>query len=150
MLDPILRLDHLRVGILHVLGRAAWYMSLTRMLFPGSWDDVENFRLKRQELYETIVRQYRRILEFEMNCVCASASGWNPAAKNVVSWHGLADMVAVIQDSDAALFEIVQAASSKQNLEQHYKDLELPSPSADSGLAIDEGIAPNNASPTAA
>lgn len=85
-----------------------------------------------------------------MNCVCASASGWNPAAKNVVSWNALAKMVTTIQDNDAELFENVQDASTKQNMMQLYKDLELPSPSDTNGNEIDANVAGKNASATAA
>ena len=125
-------------------------MTLTRLLFSDEWDNEETFRSHQHDLREKIQRQYRRVLEFEMNCVCASASGWNPAAKNVVSWNALAKMVSAIQDNDDELFNIARDASTKHNMTQLYKDLELPSPSDTSGSEIEPNIAGKKASATAA
>lgn len=62
-----------------------------------------------------------------MNCVCAAASAWNPAAKNVVGWHGLANLVDAIKGADKEIVEIITSSTTpvtRVRLLKSYKDLE--------------------------
>lgn len=114
-------------GIYHVLGRIDYYMALSAVLLPSAWRDGAEFRSRQNAVRDQISRQYRKILEFEMNCVCASASAWNPAAKNVVDWQGLAKLVMVIQEADEAIVELVKTnttAVTRHRLLKSYKDLD--------------------------
>ncbi len=114
-------------GISHVLGRIDFYMTLISLLLPGSWRDDVKFRSQQDAVRDQISRQYRRILEFEMNFVCAAASAWNPAAKNVVDWHGLVGMIKAIQAADEDLVERIKTnttAVTRHRLMKGYKDLE--------------------------
>lgn len=121
-------------GISHVLGRIDFYMTLVSLLVPGSWRDDAKFRAQQDAVRDQISRQYRRILEFEMNTVCAAASAWNPAAKNVVDWHGLAGMIGTIQEADEEIVERIRASAAavtRYRLLKSYKDLEPLSTSKD-------------------
>ncbi|KAJ6786409.1 hypothetical protein PWT90_03379 [Aphanocladium album] len=127
LMDPILRLDYMYAGVSHVLGRIDFYMALSTILLPGSWRNDTAFRSQQEAVRHQISQQYRKILEFEMNCVCAAASAWNPAAKNVVDWNGLAGMVKAIEDADEEILELVKAnttAVTRYRLLKSYKDLE--------------------------
>ncbi|KAM3528628.1 hypothetical protein NHJ13051_002319 [Beauveria bassiana] len=127
LLDPILRIDYMYAGLSHVLGRIDFYMTLASLSMPGSWRDDAKFRSQQDPVHGQISRQYRRILEFEMNCVCAAASAWNPAAKNVVDWNGLARMIKTIQEADEELVECIRAnatAVTRHRLFRSYQDLE--------------------------
>ncbi|KAJ4144456.1 hypothetical protein LMH87_003338 [Akanthomyces muscarius] len=127
LLDPILGLDYMCAGISHVLGRIDFYMTLVSLLVPGSWRDDAKFRSQQDAVRDQISRQYRKILEFEMNTVCAAASAWNPAAKNVVDWNGLAGMIKTIQEADEEIVERIRAnatAVTRYRLLKSYKDLE--------------------------
>ncbi|TQV94094.1 hypothetical protein V2A60_002839 [Cordyceps javanica] len=127
LLDPILALDYMNAGISHVLGRIDFYMTLASLLLPGSWRDDAKFRSQQDAMRDQISRQYRKILEFEMNCVCAAASAWNPAAKNVVDWNGLAGMIKRIEEADEELVDRIRAnatAVARHRLLKNYRDLE--------------------------
>lgn len=134
-MDPILRLDYMYAGMSHVLGRIEFYMTLSSLLLPGSWQNDSAFRTRQDAIRHQISRQYRKLLEFEMNCVCAAASAWNPAAKNVVDWNGLAGMVDNIQEADEAILDCIKANTTpvtKHKLLKAYKDLESLTESEDS------------------
>ncbi|OAA38209.1 hypothetical protein BBO_07218 [Beauveria brongniartii RCEF 3172] len=127
LLDPILQIDYMYAGLSHVLGRIDFYMTLASLSMPGSWRDDAKFRSQQDTVHGQISRQYRRILEFEMNCVCAAASAWNPAAKNVVDWNDLAGMIKTIQEADEELVECIRAnatAVTRHKLFKDYQDLE--------------------------
>ncbi|KAJ4160277.1 hypothetical protein NW754_003403 [Fusarium falciforme] len=49
---------------------------------------------------QTLLDLYRRILEYEMNIVCAAASAWNMAARNVVDWQGWRTMDDAVREKD--------------------------------------------------
>ncbi|ATY63788.1 ankyrin repeat domain [Cordyceps militaris] len=135
LLDPILRLDYMYAGFSHVLGRIDFYMTLASLLVPGSWRDEAKFRSQQDAVRDQISRQYRKILEFEMNCVCAAGSAWNPAAKNVVDWNGLAGMIKRIEEADEELVDRIKVnttAVARHRLLKSYKDLEPLAMSADS------------------
>ncbi|KAJ3491960.1 hypothetical protein NLG97_g5488 [Lecanicillium saksenae] len=136
LMDPILRLDHMYAGVSHVLGRIDFYMSIASLLLPGSWQKDATFRSQQDAVRDQVSRQYRRILEFEMNCVCAAASVWNPAAKNVVDWNGLPGMVMAIQDADGEILERIKSSMTtvtRYNLSKSYKDLE-PLPTSEDSM----------------
>lgn len=126
-MDPLLQLDYMAAGISHVFGRVDFYMTLASLLLPGSWQEDAEFRSQQRSIKERLEKQYRKILEFEMNCVCAAASAWNPAAKNVVGWHGLANLVDAIKGADKEIVEIITSSTTpvtRVRLLKSYKDLE--------------------------
>ncbi|KND92548.1 hypothetical protein TOPH_02895 [Tolypocladium ophioglossoides CBS 100239] len=119
LLDAIMQRDDIRAGLVHVVGRIPWYMHLAQL--PSS----------EPQQRETLVRLYRWVLEFEMNCVCATASAWNAAAKNVVGWAGLCKLTQTIREADDKVAAIVrrQGAVDMGNWLQLNADLDLSSPS---------------------
>ena len=78
-------------------------MSLYAILLRENWTSESDFETLRLHTRQTLLDLYRRILEFEMNIVCAAASSWNFAAKNVVDWHGWRGMAQRIGDADEEL-----------------------------------------------
>lgn len=130
LLDPILRLDYMRTGVRHVTGRMVWYMSLACLLLKDSWHDEENFETRYRDTKDYLTKLYRKILEFEMNCICASASAWNAAAKHVVSWNNMSSLVQVIEDMDAELVKQIEqnaTTAMQQSLLRCNRDLDLDS-----------------------
>lgn len=120
----------MRTGITHVTGRMAWYMSLACLLLKDSWHDEDNFEKRYSDTRDYLTKLYRKVLEFEMNCICASASAWNAAAKHVVSWNNLSSLVQAIEDMDAELvIQVEQNATvaTQQSLLRSNKDLDLDS-----------------------
>lgn len=95
LLDPIMQRADIRAGLVHVVGRIPWYMHLAQL--PAG----------EPQQRETLVRLYRRVLEFEMNCVCATASAWNAAARHVVGWAGLAKLTQRILEADDVVAAMV-------------------------------------------
>lgn len=136
-MDPILRINYMHAGIYHVLGRIDFYMTLASLLLPGGWRDDAKFRTQQDDIRDQISRQYRKILEFEMNCLCAAASAWNPAAKNVVDWNGLTDLIKSIQAADEEIVALIRSnatAVMRHRLLKSYKDLELLEPAPDAQM----------------
>ncbi|ODA80881.1 hypothetical protein RJ55_03841 [Drechmeria coniospora] len=100
--DPIFQSPDMRLGILHIAGRIPWYMCLAQLLLvPAPPDYQESTRA-------ILVRLYRKVLELEMNCVCATAGAWNSAAKNVVGWTSLGTLVAEIVELDRRVRALVE------------------------------------------
>lgn len=115
MIDPILRHDEFRRGLVHIIGRISWYMSIVRMLSPSWSTNAPQPHVLRTELEinrararDDVVRAYRRLLEFEMNCVCASASAWNQVARNVVRWNSIGKLVDQVYECDDRLRELLK------------------------------------------
>lgn len=115
LIDPILRHEEFRRGMIHIIGRIPWYMHLTHLLQCPSWIDAEDFearqhefRYRRDRAKDVILRVYRRVLEFEMNCVCATASAWNSVARHTVRWQSLGKLVDSILELDEQLHELVE------------------------------------------
>lgn len=103
LLDPMLCQDATRCGIIHVTGRIPWYMYLSQLLLRESWQDHKLPASHAQQTRDSVLRLYRRVLEFEMNCVCAAASVWNKPAKNVVDWNSLPGLISAIEDAEATV-----------------------------------------------
>lgn len=104
LLEPMLQRADLRRALAHVVGRIPWYMGLAALLHSPNWAATPSpswsFQAQRVRARESLAHLYRGVLELEMNCVCAAASAWNPAAKNVVGWAGLGGLATAIKDAD--------------------------------------------------
>lgn len=83
----------MRAGLFHVTGRIGWYMSLPYLLMRDSWRDDTDFDRLCDRTRDRIYRIARKALEFEMSCICATASAWNAQAKNTVRWSSLESLV---------------------------------------------------------
>lgn len=100
--------------MVHIIGRIPWYMHLTHLLQCPSWFDADDFdarqhefQYRRERAKDIVIRVYRRVLEFEMNCVCATASAWNSVAKHTVRWQSLDKLVDSIFECDERLRELI-------------------------------------------
>ncbi|KAL6352649.1 hypothetical protein LRP88_13118 [Fusarium phalaenopsidis] len=100
LLDPLLRHDDLRSGFVHLIATIPHYMSLARCTYPSSWTSSEDYERLQLQVRQTLLDLYRRILEYEMNIVCAAASAWNMAARNVVDWQGWRTMDDAVREKD--------------------------------------------------
>lgn len=100
LLGPTIEIEEMKRGALHVLGRIPWYMHLSEILLASAWKNDLDFNAQRDRVRDRLLQLYRKVLEFEMNCVCAAASSWNIAAKNIVGWHGLGAIVREIEELD--------------------------------------------------
>ncbi|KAK9440551.1 hypothetical protein VB005_05183 [Metarhizium brunneum] len=128
LLDPIANQKDFRKGLVHVVGRISWYMHLAELLRANSWGAEHQFREQQYAVRERLVNLYQKVLELEMNCVCATASAWNTAAKNVVGWNTLDKVVKDLLDMDAQVVEIVEkhcAERTRETLLQEYLDLDM-------------------------
>lgn len=83
-------------------------MSLYAILLRENWTSEADFQNLRLHTRQTLLDLYRRILEFEMNIVCAAASSWNFAAKNVVDWQGWRAMAGRIREADTELVGCIE------------------------------------------
>jgi hypothetical protein len=102
--------------MVHLVGRISWYMNLTQLILSPSWHDADDFAARREDFArhgaenrDAISRLYRRVLEFEMNCVCAAASAWNNRAKQVVCWKRVGRLVEDLRAADEKVHALVQA-----------------------------------------
>ncbi|KAI8724113.1 NACHT-N domain-containing protein [Fusarium sp. LHS14.1] len=100
LLDPLLRHGDLRSGFVHLITTIPHYMSLARCTYPSSWASSEDYERLQLQVRQTLLDLYRRILEYEMNIVCAAASAWNMAARNVVDWQGWRTMDDAVREKD--------------------------------------------------
>ncbi|KAJ4183963.1 hypothetical protein NW755_009504 [Fusarium falciforme] len=100
LLDPLLRHDDLRSGFVHLIATIPHYMSLARCTYPSSWTSPSDYDRLQLQVRQTLLDLYRRILEYEMNIVCAAASAWNMAARNVVDWQGWRTMDDAVREKD--------------------------------------------------
>ncbi|RMJ16252.1 hypothetical protein CDV36_004068 [Fusarium kuroshium] len=100
LLDPLLRHDDLRSGFVHLIATIPHYMSLARSTYPSSWTSSDDYERLQLQVRQTLLDLYRRILEYEMNIVCAAASAWNMAARNVVDWQGWRAMDDAVREKD--------------------------------------------------
>ncbi|KAM0420787.1 hypothetical protein ACHAPT_011448 [Fusarium lateritium] len=103
LLDPLLRHDDLRSGFVHFIATIPHFMSLARCTYPSSWASSDDYQRLQLQVRQTLLDLYRRILEYEMNIVCAAASAWNMAARNVVDWQGWRTMDDAVREKDAEL-----------------------------------------------
>lgn len=103
LLDPLLQQQDLKEALIYVTSNITHFMSLYAILLRENWTSESDFENLRLHTRQTLLDLYRRILEFEMNMVCAAASSWNFAAKNVVDWSGWSKMAGKIRDADEEL-----------------------------------------------
>ncbi|KAF4344509.1 hypothetical protein FBEOM_1523 [Fusarium beomiforme] len=108
LLEPLLRHDDIRQGFVHISHNIPHYMTLHRALHPTSWSSLPEFQRLQPQVHQTLLTLYRRILEYEMNIVCAAASAWNMAARNVVDWHGWKAMADAVREMDGELTGYVE------------------------------------------
>lgn len=118
LLDPVLRQEHVKEGLLYVTARISRFMLLSQFLSQETWEDYEDFRNLQETTRRTLLDLYRKTLEFEMNCVCASASAWNMAAKNVVDWHGWKGMNTAIREIDDLICRDIDKHGTKSAKER--------------------------------
>lgn len=126
LLGTTIEIEDMRRGALHVLGRIPWYMHLSEVMLNSAWKSDSDFYSQRDGTRDRLLKLYRKVLEFEMNCVCAAASSWNNAAKNVVGWHGLGAIVREIEGLDAEMTKLVVnyiARGIAENIMRHNEDL---------------------------
>lgn len=124
LLDPIIQRADVGAGVDHVVGRIPWYMALAQLLDHRAWPAA-------------LVDLFRAVLKLEMNCVCAAASAWNTAAKNVVGWAELGALARQIARADADLPAI------RERLLPLDLDLVLPLPPSPSPSAESRPRPPN-------
>lgn len=118
-------------------------MSLSWLLLQDSWKNSHEFILHQADAHDHIVRLYRRVLEFEMTCICASASTWNAAAKSVVNWSGLNAMVQRLTAADAEMTNYIAQYATTDGQQSRFKcndDLDLHS--AAHALSKEQSITP--------
>ncbi|PHH59128.1 hypothetical protein CDD81_3704 [Ophiocordyceps australis] len=108
LLDPVLQHADMRAGIVHVVGRIRWYMALAHVVEPSSWTHKSDYLRHQDATRASLLGLYRAVLELEMNCVCAAASIWNMAAKNVIGWASLGELLEAICQADAHVAELVE------------------------------------------
>ncbi|KAL7941385.1 hypothetical protein V8C42DRAFT_335020 [Trichoderma barbatum] len=128
LLGPTIEIEDMKHGALHVLGRIPWYMHLSELILASAWRSDSDFYSQRDQTRQRLLKLYRKVLEFEMNCVCAAASSWNHAAKNVVGWHKLGAMVREIEELDAEMTNILANYIDKrvaENILKYSVDLSL-------------------------
>ena len=128
LIDPILRHEHFRKGMLHIAGRIHWYMDLVRLLQRPLWDKNADYSTRGYKARDAILRLYRKILEYEMNCVCATASAWNTVAKHVVRWNSMGKLIEEIVEADEVIREFVKTClveEQRDRLLQLNADLDL-------------------------
>ncbi|QPH10595.1 hypothetical protein C2857_001983 [Epichloe festucae Fl1] len=114
----------------------AWtgFCTLTPLQVPGSWEDHDKFRQNQSATRDMLVKLNGRVLEFEMNCVCATASAWNAGARNVVRWNTMDQLVDSIIKLEEQVIEIVEqncTAKVRNTLLMQYRDMDIPSSSVE-------------------
>lgn len=134
LLDAIVRRQSFRNGLVHVVGRIRWYTQAAQLQVPGSWEDHDKFRQNQSATRDMLVKLNGRVLEFEMNCVCATASAWNAGARNVVRWNTMDQLVDSIIKLEEQVIEIVEqncTAKVRNTLLMQYRDMDIPSSSVE-------------------
>ncbi|KAK2593274.1 hypothetical protein QQS21_009039 [Conoideocrella luteorostrata] len=134
LLEPIAQRDSFNKGLVHVVGRIPWYTHLAELLRDGSWDADKEFSEQQSAAKEQLVKLNRNVLEFEMNCVCATASAWNAAARNVVGWNTLDQLVNSIHELDEQIVKVIKQSCTENvqdNILQQYRDVDLSGPRSD-------------------
>lgn len=128
LLGPTMQIEDMKRGAVHVIGRIPWYMHLSELLLASGWKSDADFNREQDGMRERLLKLYRKVLEFEMNCVCAAASTWNNAAKNVVGWHALGSLVRDIETLDdeiATLINTYIARGVAESILRYNSDLRL-------------------------
>ncbi|KAL8337239.1 hypothetical protein RB601_008662 [Gaeumannomyces tritici] len=113
LLAPITENKPMGDGLAHLSDRLKWYMALVQLLLAESWKDDDQFDDLRSEIDARVTRLYRKLLEFEMRCVCAYVSPRTAAAKYLVSWNGWSNLLQSIKDSEASLHSEINQYSTE-------------------------------------
>lgn len=100
LLDPLLRHDDIRQGFIYLTSNIQHFMLLPRVLHVKSWNFPADHQRICPQVRQTLIDLYRRLLEYEMNIVCAAGSAWNMAARNVVDWKGWTAMIDAVREKD--------------------------------------------------
>ncbi|KAG5975286.1 hypothetical protein E4U55_007747 [Claviceps digitariae] len=132
LLDAIVLRPSFRDGLVHVVGRIPWYMHTAHLLDARYWKDDDRFRKRQQATKDMLVKLNRKVLEFEMNCVCATASAWNAAARNVVEWNRMDQLMNNIKELDEQVIETIKLncpENARDTLLAHYRDMDPASTS---------------------
>ena len=114
-------------------------MHLAQLPLGGSWEAYHQLQDEQRNIREKLVKLYRKVLELVMNCVCATASSWNAAAKNVVKWNTLDNLINTICDLDEQVAQIVRQnchARAKEALLERFKDLDLSESTGEKDLGL--------------
>ncbi|UKZ82986.1 hypothetical protein TrVFT333_010787 [Trichoderma virens FT-333] len=154
LLGATIAIEDMRRGAIHVLGRIPWYMHLSELILASAWKSDADFYIQRDRTREKLLKLYRKVLEFEMNCVCAAASSWNNAAKNVVGWHKLGAMVREIEELDTEISNLITNYIDRgvaDSIRRYNEDLKLdakdegPCPFGDGSSSTAPSSAPSSA-----
>ncbi|KAG6013771.1 hypothetical protein E4U54_006342, partial [Claviceps lovelessii] len=132
LLDAIVLRPSFRDGLVHVVGRIPWYMHNAHLLDARCWRDDDRFRRAQQATRDMLVKLNRKVLEFEMNCVCATASAWNAGARNVVEWNKMEQLMNNIKQLDEQVIETIKLNCSdkdRESLLAQYRDMDPASTS---------------------
>jgi hypothetical protein len=138
LVETILSKECIKEGLLHTTGRMSWYMHLSLLLLGDNWQDLQLFTERQEATRSAIVDLYARLLEFEMNCICASASSWNNAAKHVVPWQGLPELVRELEEANTQMVKLVEenaAEKIREDLLRKNRSLELVVPQRKESMA---------------
>ncbi|KHN95905.1 uncharacterized protein MAM_06267 [Metarhizium album ARSEF 1941] len=126
--DPIVNQELFRKGLVHIVGRMAWYMHLALLLLPNSWQPDDELRGQRNVVRERLIGLHRKVLELEMNYVCAAASVWNAAGKNVIGWDSVDKLVKTVLELDGQFAEVVEkhcVEGTRERLLQLCRDVDM-------------------------
>ncbi|KAF7555210.1 hypothetical protein G7046_g6611 [Stylonectria norvegica] len=118
LLDPLLKHPDIKAALLYLMSDISRFMAFSQLLLQQTWKTEEDYRDLAARTRQALLDLYRKILELEMNCVCAAASSWNMAAKNVVDWKGWDQMVQAIRDSDAEVSRDLEAYGTERATKQ--------------------------------
>ncbi|CAM1505766.1 Fc.00g114030.m01.CDS01 [Cosmosporella sp. VM-42] len=122
LLDPLLRQQDMKDGLIYLTNNISRFTALSRTLLQENWETADTVMNLRDHTRHTLLNLYRKILEFEMNCICAGASSWNIAAKNVVDWNGWSSMAAAVRDADEQLERDIEKYGTKDARERFRRD----------------------------
>ncbi|KAK7397747.1 hypothetical protein QQX98_012888 [Neonectria punicea] len=114
LLDPLLRHQDTAQVFLYLTTNIPRFTSLPHILHQGAWQHQRDYLRLREHTRDAVLALCRRILECEMNCVCAAASAWNRAARNVVDWHGWQAMADRIREADEELARDVERYATEE------------------------------------
>ena len=88
-----------------------------------------------------LIKLNRKVLEFEMNCVCAAASAWNAAARNVVEWNTMDQLMNNIKQLEERVIETIKLnclEKTRDTLLAQYRDMD---PVSTNGLSETDAMA---------
>ncbi|KPM43256.1 hypothetical protein AK830_g3237 [Neonectria ditissima] len=114
LLDPLLRHQDTAQAFLYLTANIPRFTSLPQILHQRAWLHQRDYLRLREHTRDAVLALCRRVLECEMNCVCAAASAWNRAARNVVDWHGWQAMANRMREADEELARDVEQYATEE------------------------------------